>query len=204
MQMKQEPFAPGIYYHVFNCGNNKENIFIDPENYSYFLKLVKKYLTETCIIYAYCLLPNHFHFLLKIKETKNLPELCQNGKRKIHQPFSNMFNAYTKAINKKYKRTGSLFQEHLHRIKIDTEEYFRELLLYIHLNPEKHKIFDDFSKYPHSSYRDLTGLQDLLGLVSVGLDQVIEYFGDRENLIYCHQKRKIKIDILKDIEEIDY
>ncbi len=108
--------------------------------------------------------------------------------------------------NKKHKHTGSLFQEHLHRIKIDTEEYFRELLFYIHLNPEKHGIFNDFSKYPYSSYRDLTGLEDLLGLVSVGLDrtEVIECFGDRENLIYCHKKRKIKLDILKDIEEIDY
>ncbi|MFC2086307.1 transposase [Bacteroidota bacterium] len=163
--MKQEPFESGKYYHIFNRGNNKENIFIEDENYNYLLKLIKKYLTETCIIYAYCLLPNHFHLLLKIKEMENLPDLFQNGKKKIHQPISDMFNAYSKAINKKYKRTGSLFQKHMHRINIASEEYFRELILYIHLNPEKHGIFDDFCKYQYSSYKDLTGFKNLLGMV---------------------------------------
>ena len=148
--MKQEPFEPGIYYHVFNRGNNKQNIFFEPENYGYFIQLMKKYFQDTYTIFAYCLLPNHFHFLLKINETKKLPEPYQNGEKKIHQQFSNMFNAYSKAINKKYNRTGSLFQKHLHRIKIESEDYFRSLVLYIHLNPEKHGIFDNFSEYPYS------------------------------------------------------
>jgi len=198
--MKQEPFKPGIYYHVFNRGNNKENIFIESENYNYLLELVKKYLSDTCFIYAYCLLPNHFHFLLKIKEEKNLPASYKTGKKKIHQPFSNLFNAYAKAINKKYQRTGSLFQEHLHRIKIDTEEYFRELVIYIHLNPEKHEIFRDFSKYPYSSYKAYFSEEPSL----ITKSETVESFGDKENLIYCHKKKKIKLSVLKKIEEIDY
>ena len=195
--MKQEPFEPGKYYHIFNRGNNKENIFKQDENYLYFLQLVKKHLTETCQIYVYCLLPNHFHLLLKIKDTKELPKNYQNGDKKIHQPFSNLFNAYTKAINKKYHRTGSLFQEHLHRIKIDSEEYFRELVLYIHLNPENHGIDNDFNNYSYSSYKAyISEKHSLLERV-----EVKRYFGNKENLVYCHRNRKIKLELLK---EIDY
>ena len=198
--MKQEPFESGIYYHVFNRGNNKENIFIENENYLYFLQLVKKHLTVTCQIYAYCLLPNHFHLLLKIKDTKELPENYQNGDKKIHQPFSNLFNAYPKSINKKYNRTGSLFQEHLHRIKIDTEEYLRELVLYIHLNPEKHEIDSNFKNYAYSSYRAYISERSSL----LNREEILGYFDNKENFTFCHQSRKIKYDLLKEIEEIDY
>ena len=197
--MKQEPFESGMYFHVFNRGNNKENLFKDEDNYQYFLKLIKKYLFETCTIYSFCLLPNHFHILLRIKDIDNLPEIYQIGKKKLHQPFSNLFNAYSKAINKKYNRTGSLFQEHLHRIRINSEEYFRELVLYIHLNPEKHGVFNDFSKYRYSSYKSYFSEKSNL----LNTNEVIECFGDKENLIYCHQQRKIKIDLLKEIEKID-
>ena len=198
--MKKEPFEPDRYYHVFNRGNNKENIFKEEENYLYFLHLVKKYLTGVCQIYAYCLLPNHFHLLIKIKEIENLPEVYQKGIKKIHQPFSNLFNAYTKAINKKYNRTGSLFQEHLHRIKIDTEEYFRELILYIHLNPSMHGVEVDFKNYFYSSFKAYVTDKPSLLMRAEG----IEYFENIDNFNFVHDKRKTKLEILKEIEDVDY
>ncbi|MDY6799780.1 MAG: transposase [Bacteroidota bacterium] len=198
--MKQEPFEPGNYYHVFNRGNNKENIFKEPENYNYFLKLMKKYLPQTCETFAYCLLPNHFHILLKIKDKDLLPVDFQNGKKKIHQAFSNLFNAYSKSINKKYNRTGSLFQEHLHRINIDKEEYLRELILYIHLNPEKHKIDSDFTNYLYSSYKTYLSSKPSL----LERKQIIQLFDNEENFIFCHQNRKIKLDLIKEVDNLDY
>ncbi|NOQ25784.1 MAG: transposase [Bacteroidales bacterium] len=162
--------------------------------------MVKKYLTGICQIYAYCLLPNHFHLLLKIKEIVDLPEDYQKEIKKIHQPFSNLFNAYTKAINKKYNRTGSLFQEHLHRIKIDTEEYLRELILYIHLNPEKHGVNDDFRNYSYSSFKAYVTDKPSLLMRAEG----IEYFENMDNFKFVHDKRKIKLEILKEIEGVDY
>ncbi len=197
--MKQEPFEAGTYYHIFNRGNNKENIFKEEGNYTYFLQLTKKYLKETCNIYAYCLLPNHFHLLLKIKENEQLPIDFQNGKKKLHQAFSNLFNAYTKSINKRYNRTGSLFQEHLHRIRVNTEEYLRELVLYIHLNPEKHGIEHNFSSYCHSSYRAyLSNKPSLLERT-----EIFNLFNDRENFIYCHNSKKVNLELLKEIDEMD-
>ena len=98
----KEPLQPSCMYHLFNRGNNKENIFKEPDNYSYFLTLCKKYITPVADIHCYCLLPNHFHLLI---HTKN-----NTTSKLITQAFSNCFNAYTKSINKAYKRTGSYFR----------------------------------------------------------------------------------------------
>ena len=111
-----------------------------------------------------------------------------------------MFNAYSKTINKKYSRTGSLFQKHLHRVEINEEKYFRNLTLYIHLNPEKHKIFNDFREYPYSSYKAY--ISDKPSMIK--RDEVFQYFGDIENFIYNHNQRKIRMDGINEIEDIDY
>ena len=138
--MKLEPLLPANYYHFYNRGNNKENIFREEENYHYFLALVKKYLLPIASIYSYCLLLNHFHFIIKIKEEKFLPKAIRTKKMTLHQPLSNLFNAYTKAFNKKYNRTGSLFQKHPKRILITDENYLRNLIVYINVNPSHHEI----------------------------------------------------------------
>ena len=146
------------------------------------------------------MLPNHYHLLIRIKDIDSLPREYISGKKKIHQPFLNLFNAYTKAFNKEYNRTGSLFQEHLHRIKINSEEYFKELVLYIHLNPEKHGISDDFSTYNHSSYKNHLSEKPSLLLRK----EIIDYFEDIENFKLCQQNRKIKLELLKTIDSLDY
>lgn len=99
--MKKDVFQPGAVYHLYNRGNNKEDIFIEERNYIYFLHLLKKYILPISEVYAYCLLKNHFHVALRIKEKEKLPEKYQE---KIHLPFSNLFNTYTKSINKAYER----------------------------------------------------------------------------------------------------
>ncbi len=83
----QPLFEAGITYHVFNRANNYENLFIEEKNYSYFIKLMSKYLLPIADIYAYCLMPNHFHFVLKIKSVDELPAQFSSGKR-LHMAFS--------------------------------------------------------------------------------------------------------------------
>ncbi|WP_223679413.1 transposase [Flavobacterium hibisci] len=103
-KLGKEVFEAGQYYHVYNRGNNNENIFLEEKNYSYFLEKVKKYILPIADIYAYCLLKNHFHIVLRVKDKIDLPE---KFKEKIHLPFSNLFNSYSKSINKMYGRNGS-------------------------------------------------------------------------------------------------
>lgn len=193
--MKNDVFEYDNFYHIYNRGNNSENIFIENKNYDYFLLLLQKYLNPIAEIYAYCLLKNHFHLVLKIK---NQNEISYKGK--IHQPFSNLFNAYSKAINKSYNRNGSLFQEHLKRKRILNEDYLKNLILYVHLNPVKHNFIDNFTEYKHSSYKRYFNENNF----NIEKDFIIKLFDGLENFKFQHQEKKIQYDeIIKSIEEID-
>lgn len=134
--MNYEPLIEGNYYHIYNCGNNKENIFIEERNYAYFLILLKKHVLPCSDVLAFCLLKNHFHLLVYLKENFET--------KTISQCYSNFFNAYAKAINKTYDRTGSLFKDRFSRIKITDETYLKSLIVYIHTNPTHHQFTDDF------------------------------------------------------------
>ncbi|MDX6745574.1 transposase [Polaribacter sp. PL03] len=179
--MKYEVLVEDSFYHIYNCGNNKENIFIEEQNYAYFLLLVKKHLSKTLEILTYCLLKNHFHLLIKTKE--------EVASKEISQSFSNLFNVYSKSINKKYGRSGSLFKDRFSRIKLDNEEYLRKLILYIHLNPTHHQFVDDFRTYKHSSYNSI--LSDKI--TSLLRDSVINLFEDKQNFIEAHKIKEVTI-----------
>ena len=174
---RMERIEAAHYYHIYNRGNNRDIIFFEHENYMYFLKLLQKHIEPNCSIYCYCLLPNHFHLLLRVNDSLSNPS----------QQFSNLFNAYTKAMNLKYNRTGSIFQKPFKRIKILKEEYLKALVLYIHLNPEHHDLCDDFSTHSYSSYKSL--LSHLP--TKLKRDEVISWFDDLENFKYVHLRRKM-------------
>jgi len=165
----------GYFYHIFNRGNNKQDIFFEEENYKYFLRLLNKHIDPVANIYVYCLLPNHFHLLIQIKED------CSNPS----QAFSNFFNSYTKSINKKYNRTGSLFQRPFKRIRVTDEKYLLQLVTYIHLNPENHGLVKNFENYVFSSYNSILEKEDKF----IRSNEIIEWFGDIENYKSVHKKR---------------
>lgn len=195
--MPNENLQAGSIYHFYNRGNNKENIFKEERNYNYFLQLVKKYVLPVSEIYSYCLMKNHFHIVLKIKEKDELPE---KYKEKIHLPFSNLFNTYTKSINKAYNRTGSLFQEHPKKNTVENEEYLRQLIIYIHLNPLKHKFSDKFENYKHSSFLSYLSEKE----TNLSRDYVFELFGGKENFIFCHNESQIKQEgFVDEIDKLD-
>lgn len=154
---KYPRLQPDKFYHIFNRGNNSENLFYTHENYLYFLKKYDQYLYSYLDLYAYCLLPNHFHLLVKVKRKKDFI-VFQNLKNMndissiISQQFSNLFNGYAKAINKQQARSGSLFQKNFKRIIINNHKYLTNLIHYIHTNPQNHGLSDDFSNWPYSSY----------------------------------------------------
>jgi len=156
------PLQSGVFYHIYNRGINRENIFIEARNYPYFLQLYARHIGPVVETYAYCLLKNHFHLLVKIKEGPEDPNEdpkgllrplgSRSGRSEASAAFSNFFNAYAKAINKAYDRTGSLFQHPFGRIQVDTQAYLLQLVRYIHLNPQRHRLVSDFHEWPYSSY----------------------------------------------------
>ena len=173
----QDKLEKGRFYHIYNRGNNKEDLFLENKNYSYFLSLVSKYLIPIADVYAYCLLKNHFHLLIQIKEETGI-----DG-QKLHQPFSNLFNAYSKAINKRYGREGSLFKERFKRERIKDENHLINTILYIHLNPVKHNFTDDFTDYKHSSFQTIISEKP----TQLNRKFVINLFEDKQNFEKSHQ-----------------
>ncbi|MTE26434.1 transposase [Winogradskyella ouciana] len=177
--MKYEPIIKDSYYHIYNCGNNKEDIFIEERNYAYFLSLLKKHILPVAELLSYCLLKNHFHLLVKTKS--NVED------KFISQAFSNCFNAYTKAINKAYGRTGSLFQDRFSRIKITDEEYLKSLIIYINNNAVHHGFTQDVSSYKYSSYQALVSDKPTL----LSRTFIINLFENTENFsMVLHSKKE--------------
>ncbi|MBF4471874.1 transposase [Flavobacterium sp. HJJ] len=196
--MEKDIFESGQYYHIYNRGNNKENIFIEDRNYNFFLEKMKKYLLPVADVYAYCLLKNHFHIVVRIKDKM---ELSDNFKDKVHLPFSNFFNSYAKSINTAYNRTGSLFQEHLQRNRIENEEYLKQLIVYVHLNPVKHNFTKSFEAYLHSSYRSFMSSKE----TSIDRDFILKLFGGLENFKFYHDERRLVYEgVVDTIDKMDY
>src|SRR5204862_226559 len=94
-------FEEGEYYHVFNRSHSNLKIFHEEENYSYFLNLIKKHLLEYIDLYSYCLIPNHFHLFIKIKERSDVSDDMDINKI-ISNQFRKLFISFTNSINKSY------------------------------------------------------------------------------------------------------
>jgi REP element-mobilizing transposase RayT len=158
---------------------------------------MKKYLLKVADIYAYCLMNNHFHLLVRIKDVSDIEE--KHLQEKPYLGFSHFLNSYTQTINKAYNRKGSLFQEHLKRTRVTDEDYFTQLVAYIHLNPVKHG-FTDSLEYPHSSYKAMISDKETL----LRREEVLHYFGDIENFKYWHDFQKIRHKQILLLEKEDY
>ena len=165
------PILGSNYYHIFNRGINRQNIFFSERNYFYFLHLIDRFLTDYISVLVYCLLPNHFHLIIKVNEkiTTESDEKRKDSiwKRKmesveltndeeigkfVSNQFRRLFITYTMAINKQENRTGSLFDKNFKRLEITENEYLLYAIFYTHYNPEKHGIDNNFKNYRFSSY----------------------------------------------------
>lgn len=180
---KSEQLEFGKIYHIYNRGINKGDVFFETRNYEYFLKLYEKHIDPIADTYAWCLMKNHFHLLVKIKDESQI-----NETKNPYQYFSNLFNAYAKGINKTYGRTSSLFQKKFKRKLVDNEAYFKRLILYIHNNPVNHGICEDAMDYAWSSY--LTHISDKT--TNLKKYEVLDLFEDLYNFKSLHM---LSVDI---------
>ena len=164
--MSKINYVPGHYYHIYNRGVNRQSIFFAKHNWGFFIQRLREYFTdETAIIIAYCLMPNHFHLLIRV--------LSEGFAMGVMQPFS---TSYTKAINKEQNRVGSLFQGRYKGKHVDKEGYLLHLSRYIHRNPVEAKLVKHPADWQFSSYRDYVGLR--AGSLP-NADIVLSQFGSR-------------------------
>jgi putative transposase len=159
------PFIQGSYYHIYNRGASRQPIFCEERNYVYLLRLLKSVARECNVaVVAYCLLPNHYHWLLR-----------QDGETPLGKVPARVFGSYSQAFNRAYERTGTLFEGPYKALAVDTDAYFVNLCAYIHLNPVHHGLVDAPDKWPYSNY--LEWIEKRPGTL-VDRDLVRAYFAD--------------------------
>jgi REP element-mobilizing transposase RayT len=149
-------------FHIYNRGNNKQQIFFIPENYIYFLEKARRFILPHCDILAWCLMPNHFHFLIKAdKRTIQTITIGKQQRNVLSEGVRNLLQTYTKAINKQNKTTGSLFQQNTKAksVSIGPETYGKFCMHYIHQNLLKANMVEKMEEWPYSSFQDYCGFR---------------------------------------------
>ena len=138
-------FPAETFYHIYNRGNRKQLIFLQPRDYARFLSRLLKYKKEYSInLLAHCLMPNHFHFLIRQPVENTLPKFMLK-----------LCTSYAKYSNIKYEQPGRLFQDRFKAKLVGNERYLLWLSKYIHLNPVEILPKDAvLQSYPWSSYKE--------------------------------------------------
>jgi len=160
---KKMHFTPNNIYHIYNRGNDKQMVFFKRENYLYFLKKVRKYILPHCEVLSYCLMPNHFHFVVftdeRIEEPTRDSQITTN---KLSEGIRLLLSSYTKGINVQEGKTGNLFQQKT-KAKCLTEDlnmhYSEVCFHYVHQNPRTAKLVVKMEDWEFSSFKDYTGLR---------------------------------------------
>lgn len=182
---------PGNYYHLYNHGVGGRDLFKNADNYEYFLALYEKYISPIADTFAWVLMPNHFHLLIRIKDEAEIIENSDTNKP-LHQYFSNLFNAYSKAFNKRYGVRGALFERPFKRKQVDSVEYLKQVILYIHNNPVHHGFCSHPVEYPWSSYLSCVSVKP----TRLQRQSVIGWFGSDADFSYMHHG-KVEVETIE-------
>jgi putative transposase len=190
--------VPGSYYHIYNHANGRENLFIEERNYHFFLEKISIHTLPFINLHAYCLLPNHFHLMISIKEIEEIKLLesfktfqkLANDKlqpvieKKIGKSFSNLFSSYAQSFNRVYQRKGSLFVPNMKSDLIKDEPGICKVVHYIHANPVHHGFVKEISEWKFSSYKAYLSQS----VSKLSKEVVLDIFGGKEYFIKYHQQ----------------
>ncbi len=200
------PLEFGKLYHIYNHGVGGRDIFRNADNHEYFLSLYDKFIGPVADTFAWVLMKNHFHFLIRCKEKHEIAEnishiIAQDKSSETHlngltpeiqldskifsKQFSKFFNAYAQAYNKYYQARGALFERPFKRKIITDERYLKRLIVYIHNNPVHHGFCEHPVEYPWSSYLSCISP----GTARIKKEQVISWFNDTTSYKHLHEEK---------------
>jgi putative transposase len=196
-------FVEDGIYHVYNRTNNKEPLFKTDENRLYFLRQFAKYVEPFVDTYCWALLPNHFHFLIRVKNSEDIKRhlktvvieklkpiekkyLDNNATTELLLEFEwkRFLTSYSMAFNKQHNRQGNLFHRPFKRVLVNKESHFTQAIIYIHANAFKHGVCKDFKQYIWSSWRTIT----TSNTTKLCRQEVLDWFGGLERFIEAHDK----------------
>ena len=151
MPTRLQPFVAGEYYHVFNRGVERRQIFLEDRHYLWFTAMLWKRLAKHPVsLVAYCLMPNHFHLLVQVNEDGSLSAFMQA-----------LCSAYSQWLNHQLGRVGPLFAGRFQVRHIETEAHFLQTARYIHRNPKEADLVDNLLDWTYSDYPAILGIRIL-------------------------------------------
>ncbi|MFT3907891.1 MAG: hypothetical protein QM737_00575 [Ferruginibacter sp.] len=201
-QIYKADFFENEFYHVYNRTNNQEALFINDSDRNLFLHRFYLYLAPFVDTFAWNLLPNHFHFYIRIKsiveineylERKLNKDLCRTEKRYLKQrtslhsliknSFARFFISYSTCFNKIHARHGNLFHRPFRHIITKSENQFIQTIIYINTNAIKHKLARTIEDYKWSSYMIIiSGNKTRLSKT-----ELLKHFGGVSGFIKLHK-----------------
>jgi REP element-mobilizing transposase RayT len=158
MPRRRVEIRVGECYHIYNRGANRQAIFFEPDSYSHFIRKLRQFVTHptethasrdaAATVLAYCLMPNHYHLLVRVLSSE------------FSEAMRSFGQAHTQAINRRFDRSGTLFEGRFQAIHVDRDAYLMHLSRYIHLNPVEAGLVELPEGWEYSSYRDYVGLRE--------------------------------------------
>ncbi len=199
-------------------------MFREEENYRFFLEKYRLYITPVTETFVYCLMPNHFHLVVRIRKREVIEALIRNksnfsfskvsnfGKaekiieieniddvdieRFLSKQFANFFSCYTQSFNKMYDRMGSLFIKNFKREVISNKEHFINAVVYTHRNPIHHGFCSSFAGWGYSSYLEITDRKSNV----IAVEKTLKVFGSSELFEQVHVENLEKFNQIVDLE----
>ena len=219
-----EKLQPNCSYHIFNHANGFENIFTVDDNYRFYLDKYQQYILPIAETYAYCLLPNHFHLVVRIRRKEVIEEVYRNFKSTnfskfpnfgkvensgkveitdniieqfISKQFANLFSCYTQSFNKVNKRRGSLFLKNFRREPIENKAYFLNAVIYTHRNPVHHAFCDRYTDWSYTSFCEIKERNSQM----IEVEKLLRMFGGRDSFIDLHEQsaNKFRESLIADL-----
>ncbi|MDQ6903260.1 MAG: hypothetical protein M3139_09650 [Bacteroidota bacterium] len=186
---------PDKVYHIFSRAIGNDKLFLHEENYKFFLQKFKLHISPIADTFAYTLLSNHFHFLIRIKSLEEIKNYFRKVKRNkpfhidivsefIMERFGNLLNSYTKSFNKRNKRKGGLFIDTMRRVEIADDAQLGVIIFYIHKNAVHHQYCKKIAGWQWSSYNSILSNAPTMLL----RDEIIDWFGGTVPFIKFHEQ----------------
>ena len=191
MRCPKDFFIKGEYFHIYNRSNDPLLLFREDNDYIWFLnKFKEKIKIYPATVFSYCLMPNHFHFLIR-----------QDSMKPIYRIFNDSLSSYVRHYNSKYRRKGSLMEGHLQHINVKQDKYMVYLCQYIHFNPKKAGIIESLEDWKFSNYLEWVGnrKEELFNneLLQIYFETPASYkaqIKEHENYVKEHQFSKLLLD----------
>ncbi len=210
MANNRQPLLPEKTYHLFHHAIGEENLFRSAENYRYFLQRYAEYIFPIAETFCYCLLPNHYHFLIRLRSEEEILD-CLDPKKLKRQKWKDedksistllanrvgtFQNAYAKAFNKQHCRRGGLFEQSFGRKEVKTDSYFTNAIHYVHANAVHHGFVKDILDWHYTSYNSFLANKKS----KLMKEEVFDWFGGKEQFI-IHHKRDIDERLILEMED---